>query len=164
LEDIEMKIVEGIQASGDHVWIVKESEVEGEEVEAGFRTEREARAYRRALLAYRLAYNPTLVAKAKQLRQAAVITYSPWRRKTMPQKMTAEILFPDSSAMNVGIAALSANGFTTAIVDWIDPGGTQSVWLEAFINTDLLEIDFQRLVISLVEPGGHVEVAGAVAA
>jgi hypothetical protein len=71
-----MKIVEGIQApSGQHVWIVKESAVEGKEVEAGFATKAAAKAYRAALLAYRQTPDHRLLMSVEWLRRSAIISY-----------------------------------------------------------------------------------------
>ena len=79
-----MRIGEGILASGCHVWIVFESEVEGKEIEAGFATEREARNYRDAVVTLRRARiqapdDKALIAglssKIERLRRSAIITY-----------------------------------------------------------------------------------------
>jgi len=50
-----MRIVEGILASGRHVWIVHESEVDGKEIEAGFASKSEASTYRDFVVALRRA-------------------------------------------------------------------------------------------------------------
>jgi hypothetical protein len=50
---IVMRIVEGITAKQEHVWIVIVSRVEGKEIEVGFRTRTDAVAYRNALLTLR---------------------------------------------------------------------------------------------------------------
>jgi len=70
-----MKIIEGIQATGDHVWIVIESAAEGKEVETGFPTKAEAKAYRAALLAYRKLPDRRLLMSVERLRRLATITY-----------------------------------------------------------------------------------------
>jgi hypothetical protein len=70
-----MKIIEGIQATGQHVWIVIESAVEGKKIETGFRTEAQARAYRAALLAYRKVPDRRLLMSVERLRRSAIITY-----------------------------------------------------------------------------------------
>jgi hypothetical protein len=70
-----MKIIEAIQATGDHVWIVIESAARGKEVETGFRTEAEAKSYRAALLAYRQSPNRWVLMSVERLRRSATITY-----------------------------------------------------------------------------------------
>jgi hypothetical protein len=70
-----MKIVEGVQATGQHVWIVIERAVEGKEIETGFCTKTEAKAYRAALLAYRQMPDRRLLMSVERLRRSAIITY-----------------------------------------------------------------------------------------
>ena len=77
-----MRIVEGILASGRHVWIVHESEVDGKEIEAGFATKSEASTYRDFVVALRRAQAPDdkaliaeLSSKIERLRRSAIITY-----------------------------------------------------------------------------------------
>jgi len=79
-----MRIGEGILASGRHVWIVFESEVEGKEIEAGFATKSEACSYRDAVVTLRRARrqapdDKALIAglntKIERLRSSAIITY-----------------------------------------------------------------------------------------
>jgi len=79
-----VRIGEGILASGCHVWIVFESEVEGKEIEAGFATEREARNYRDAVVTLRRARIQApddrelitrLGTQIDSLRRSAVTTY-----------------------------------------------------------------------------------------
>jgi hypothetical protein len=79
-----MRIVEGILASGRHVWIVHESEVDGKEIEAGFATKSEASTYRDAVVALRRARRQApddkaliagLSSKIEHLRRSAIITY-----------------------------------------------------------------------------------------
>jgi len=70
-----MKIIEGITATGNHVWIVIESAAKGKEVETGFRTYKEAHAYRSAVLAYRQLSDRRLLASVERLRRSATISY-----------------------------------------------------------------------------------------
>jgi hypothetical protein len=70
-----VKIIEGITATGDHVWIVIESAARGKEVETGFRTEAEAKSYRSALLAYKTNHDQRLLRSVERLRRSATITY-----------------------------------------------------------------------------------------
>ena len=79
-----MRIVEGILASGRHVWIVHESEVDGKEIETGFATKSEASTYRDAVVTLRRAQRQApddkaliagLSTKIEHLRQSAIITY-----------------------------------------------------------------------------------------
>jgi len=70
-----MKIIEGITATGDHVWIVIESSAKGKEVETGFRTYKEAHAYRAAVFAYRQLPDRRLLNSVERLRRSATISY-----------------------------------------------------------------------------------------
>ena len=67
-----MKIIEGITATGDHVWIV----IESAEIETGFRTEAQANSYRSALLAYKTNGDRRLLRSVERLRRSATITYT----------------------------------------------------------------------------------------
>ena len=79
-----MRIVEGILASGRHVWIVHESEVDGKEIETGFATKSEACSYRDAVVTLRRVRRQApddnaliagLSSKIERLRRSAIITY-----------------------------------------------------------------------------------------
>ena len=69
----------------------------------------------------------------------------------MPQRMQAEILFPDPSDVKPCIAALTELGFEVEVLDWVDPYGP-TVWINAFITTDVAKDRILDWVSSLVEP------------
>jgi len=73
-----MRIVEGITAKQEHVWIVIVSAVEDKEIEVGFCTRADAVAYRNALLALRRE-SPTAMdhhlEMVRRIQSRAVLTY-----------------------------------------------------------------------------------------
>jgi hypothetical protein len=73
-----MRIIEGITAKQEHVWIVIVSAVEGEEVEVGFRTRTDAVAYRNALRALRRESSTAMdhhLEMVRRIQSRAVLTY-----------------------------------------------------------------------------------------
>jgi hypothetical protein len=78
----------------------------------------------------------------------------------MLQRMEAEILFLNPNFVNPGVAALIELDFEVEVLDWIDPHGP-TVWIKAYITSELDEYKFLDWMLSIVGPlGGDVVEAG----
>ena len=81
---------------------------------------------------------------------------------TTKRRMMAELIFQNMDDANAAIHSLTELGFKTLMLDWIDPGGTLTTWVLAFLDDyDGDDSDFLSWTGGLADDyGGDVIEAG----
>jgi hypothetical protein len=60
----------------------------------------------------------------------------------MRQQMFAELIFDHPHGRDLAVVELTKQGFKITVLDWTDPGGTPTTWVEVRGVSELSQDDF----------------------